>query len=318
MKYQRGFTILEIFISLALGLVLFSGVMSIFVGMYSTSDTTTRYGSMQETGRITISLLTDDLMRQGFWGELAMPLSNSNLLAVPAAPSSECRGGGINNGTFPGNIGTFRAIWGATPLNSAMMGCINDAKQGSDILQLKRAVALPTVGALDDDRYYLTTNMNAGQIFDGENTPPVINNSQTWEYQHHIYYVSDDTLAGSSNVVPTLNLISLANSMWNQPLIDGVEMIRFLYGIDSDGNGNVDSFVSANNVTDAIWDGASSAKIRAVKVYVLVRDIELDPTYTNDTVYRLGDVNFNAAGDNYRRMLFSSTITLHNGDVRVW
>lgn len=318
MMYQRGFTILEILISLSLGLLLFAGVMSVFSGMYATSDTTTRYGAMQETGRITISLLTDDLMRQGFWGELAMPLSTSNLIAVPPAPANECEGHGINNGTFPKNIGTFRSIWGTTPSTASTMECIDDAKLNSDILQLKRAVAIPAAGALEDERYYLTTNMNAGQIFDGEDAPPVINNSQTWEYQHHVYYVSEDALAGSSNVVPTLNLISLANSMWNQPLIDGVEMIRFLYGIDSDGNGNVDSFVSADNVTNAIWDGASNAKIRAIKVYVLVRDIELDPNYTNDTVYRLGDVNVDGGGDNYRRMLFSSTVTLHNGDVRVW
>ncbi len=55
-------------ISLAVGLVLFAGVMSIFVGMRTTTAETTGYGELQENGRFAISVLSDDLLRQNFWG----------------------------------------------------------------------------------------------------------------------------------------------------------------------------------------------------------------------------------------------------------
>lgn len=73
MTKQNGFTIVEILISLTIGLFLFSGISLVFVGMRSTSAETSSYGEMQETGRIAISILSDDLMRQGFWGICQCP-----------------------------------------------------------------------------------------------------------------------------------------------------------------------------------------------------------------------------------------------------
>ncbi len=317
MKKQRGFTLLEIFITLTIGLVLFAGVLSVFVGMKSTVKVTSSYGGMQETGRFAISVLTDDLMRQGFWGDMVMPMTRSNLLGVPAvAPVGECIGEGINNRTFPLALGHYRTIWGRVVTAANNMSCITDAKIGSDILQLKRAISSEETGALNANRYYLVTNLTTGQIIDGGTAVPTINNSKNWEFQHHVYYVSEQTVG--SNKIPTLNLISLANTMSNQPLIDGVEQIKFMYGVDSNLNGVVNAFISANNMTQAFWDNENNSRIIAVKMYVLVRDILPDNSYTNSTTYQLGDTTFTAPGDNYRRMLFSSTVTLHNGDVEIW
>ena len=51
-------------------------------------------------------------MRQGFWGEMPTALSSSNLLDVADVPTEECTGEGINNGSFPTNVGQFRSLWG--------------------------------------------------------------------------------------------------------------------------------------------------------------------------------------------------------------
>ena len=92
-----------------------------------------------------------------------------------------------------------------------------------------------------------------------------------------------------------------------------------MYGVDINNDGIVNTFVEADDMTQGYWDGEFSAKIRAVKVFVLVRDIYPDSKYTNNNTYFLGgDNTFSADGDNYRRILFSSTISLHNGDVEVW
>lgn len=323
MKKQQGFTLLEIFVSLSVGLVLLGGVLSVFVGMKGTSKITTSYGNMQETGRFAISILTEDLMRQGFWGDMTMALSRSSLQSVPGDPVGECKGEGINNGSFPLAAGHFRTIWGVTATSATVINnCITDAKISSDVLQLKRVVTTNEVGALDVNNYYLVTNLTEGSIIDGGDTPPVINNSRTWEYQHHLYYVSESTIG--SNKIPTLNMITLANTMSNQPLIDGVEMIRFMYGVDSNSDGVVNAFISAGNMTQGFWDNENSlltgdtSKIIAVKMFVLVRDIQPDNKYTNSISYQLGDFTFTAQGDNYHRTLFSSMVTLYNGDVDVW
>lgn len=323
MYKHKGFTIVEILISLSIGLFLLSGVSLVFVGMRTTTAETSSYGNLQETGRLAISVLSDDLMRQGFWGDLPTTLNVSNISGViPAAPANECTGDGINNGTFPSALGTFRTIWGKTADSLNEMGCINNAKIGSDILQIKRVVSNPVPGALPADRYYLVANLSQGQIITSAGPVPVIDNSRTWEYQHHVYFVSEDS--AGSEVIPVLNLRQLANTMASQPLIDGVEMFRVMYGVDTNLDGAVNAFIPADNMTQALWDSELNAvtgtntRIIAAKIYVLVRDLLPDQKYTNSTTYQLGDINFIAPNDNYRRMLFSSTVSLYNGDVEIW
>ena len=111
-------------------------------------------------------------------------------------------------------------------------------------------------------------------------------------------------------------------------LIDGIEMIRFMYGVDTDvdidtndyltgdGDGIVDAFISADNMTPALWSNNNS-RILAVKVFVLVRDIMPDNKYSNTNTYILGDRPF-TFNDNYRRLLFTSTVTLDNARVKTW
>ena len=114
MNNQRGFTLVEIFISLAVGLALFAGILSVFVGIKTTTQETATYGELQENGRFALSVLSDDLSKQNFWGDFTGTLDRSMLNAVPGAPAIECVGDGLNNGTFPAAIGHFRTLWGQT------------------------------------------------------------------------------------------------------------------------------------------------------------------------------------------------------------
>ncbi|MCH2057742.1 MAG: PilW family protein [Thalassotalea sp.] len=325
MNNQKGFTLLELFIAMTMGLVLFAGVMSVFVGMRTTSDETSRYGVMQEKGRFVISILSEDLMRQGFFGDLMVPPSTSVLTSLPAAPVGDCTGDGLNNASFPLAVGSYRTLWGETVTSASIMGgCVTNAKTNSDVIQLKRTLSSEHTGARTASRYYLVSNYTEGVIIDDDDAMPVINDSRMFEYQHHIYYVQEETRG--NDVVPMLYTRTLSANMQSQPLVDGIERIRFMYGVDTDLDGYVNAFFSADDMNSsgggagALWDNASS-QILAVKMYVLVRDLFADADYTNSTVYQMGAGNdglFTAPDDNYRRMLFSSTVSLYNGDVKVW
>jgi len=338
---QQGFSLLEIFIALSIGLVLFAGVLSVFVGLRTTVSETSSYGEMQENGRFAISVLTDDLLRQGFWGDLPSAMDAGVLENNPPIATGDCNVTGTNNGSFPQAVGHFRTIWGTTLASAAAMNCITDALPGTDLILVKRVISLPVTppvvaASLDANRYYLMSSPNSAEIFAGNGVIPTIPNSQTWEYQNHIYYIKNDTQG--SNTVPVLMQGRLTNSdpaINFQPLIDGIEMMSFWYGIDSDtdvdtndydigtgpGDGVIDAFIPARNMTQALWDNEGS-RILAVKVFILVRDILPDPKYTNNNTYQLGGSTaadqFSAGGDNYRRLLFTSTVSLQNAKVKVW
>ena len=325
----KGFTLVELMISLSIGLVLFAGVMSVFVGMRSTTAETSSYGELQENGRFAISVLTDDLFRQNFWGDLSGTFSQNSLIAIPAAPTDDCVGDGVNNATFPQAIGPFRTLWGKTIVAGALkpLSCLTMATNtrimvGSDVIQLKRVISNP-VAATSAENYYLSANLATGGVFAHGAAVPAIDNSRLWQYQHHVYYVREEAVG--NEYIPVLMQGRLANfSMDFSPIIDGIERIRFMYGVDTDidptlpGYGIVDAFISAKNMTQALWDNAGGSRVLAVKVFVLARGIRPDNKYTNNNSYQLGDDLPFTPNDNYRRLLFSSTVTLYNNSVGSW
>ncbi len=323
-KYQQGFSLVEIFISLSVGLVLFAGVLSVFVGMRTTTSETTSMGTLQENARFALSVLTDDLLREGFWGGMSQHLTASSLVNIPGQPANDCEGGGLNNASFPKEQGHFRSIWGMTTTTVNALGCINDAVIGSDVLQIKRVLSRAVIGNTDVNLYYLNTNASAGTLFSGvgAGTPPEVNNGQIWEYQHHVYYINNEIQGDALIPVLRQGRLSANNGMRFQPLIEGIEMIRFMYGVDTDNDGAVNAFISADNMTPAFWDKNNNTNILAVKIYVLARDILPDMKYQNMNTYQLGDlaVDFitDGVGDNYRRLLVTSTVTLYNSRIDTW
>jgi len=325
----KGFTLVELMISLSIGLVIFAGVISVFVGMRTTTAETSSYGELQENGRFALSVLTDDLLRQNFWGDLSGSFSQNSLIAIPAQPDNSCVGEGVNNATFPQAIGPFRTLWGQTIIAGALnpLGCFTMPANtrtmiGSDVIQLKRVIANP-VAAVTAGNYYLISNLTSGGVFAAGAVVPAINNARLWQYQHHIYYVREVSVG--DYFVPVLMQGRLANLNMNfAPIIDGIERIRFMYGVDTDtdptiaGYGMVDAYISATNMTQSLWDNAGGSRVLAVKIFVLARGIRPDNKYTNNNSYQLGDDIPFAPNDNYRRLLFSSTVTLYNNSVESW
>jgi type IV pilus assembly protein PilW len=312
---QKGFTLLEILISLSVGIILVGGVMSAFVGMRTTSAETSSIGELQENGRFALNILTDDLLRQDFWGDYTGTFDLASLSVSPDADSlsNDCNGEGLNNSTFPRATGHFRTLWGETAATSSVIDCIDDAKIGSDVLQLKRVISSP-VTTTTANNYYLATNMNTGVVFTGTAIPEV-DNSQVWEYQHHVYYVKEETVNGVT--FPVLMQGRLTTDMTFGPIIDGVEMIRFMYGIDTTGDGIINAYISADDVTEDQWDNADDINILAVRIFVLTRSVRRDFDYSNTNTYLLGDLEV-TMDDNYRRLLLSTTVTLYNAEVDSW
>lgn len=320
LKTNAGFSLVELMVAMSLGLFLVAGVLSVFVNVRTTTEETSSFGELQENGRFALSLLSEDLLRQDFWGDYTGTFDLASLNgSAPAAPANDCVGEGINNRTFPLANGNFRTLWGITAVEANPLGCFANSAPafvGSDIIQIKRTVTDASIaGALNANNYYLITNLSDGQVFLGTAAIPDIDNSRIWEYQHHVYYVTEQS-QGDYNV-PVLMQGRLTNTMSFAPVVDGIEYIRFMYGVDTDDDGVVNSYLSAGNMTQGYWNNASNTNIIAVKVYVLARGIAPDPDYSNTNTYKLGDLDI-VVNDNFRRMLFTSTVTLFNARVDSW
>lgn len=325
MNKQQGFSLFEIIVGLTVGLFLIAGVLSVFSSMKLSAKKINLYGELQENGRLAMNLLTNDLMHQSFWGNFAGELNYSVLQSVPNALSGDCIGEGVNNRTFPQENGHFRTLWGETLTTKSTLECINNAKVGSDIIQLKRVLTSP-VGStnLNNDRFYLIANVFSGAIFDGDSEVPNIDDGVIWEYQHHIYYVREDTIAGEKVPILMRGRLDSDNKPFHfSTILDGIEYLHFIYGVDANNDGSVNAFLSANEMTDQYWDSESGAHVSSITVYILVRELVADKQYENLNTYYLGDlalsfIDKNGKGDNYHRLLLTSTIHLPNSGVDTW
>lgn len=89
------------------------------------------------------------------------------------------------------------------------------------------------------------------------------------------------------------------------PVINEIENLRFLYGVDISGSGGVDYYVPAGQVTN--WDQVASLRIGLVAA----TPNTINPTLDTTTYDVLGNT-FNPVDDRRSRRLYSMIIALRN------
>jgi type IV pilus assembly protein PilW len=136
-----------------------------------------------------------------------------------------------------------------------------------------------------------------------------------WPYIHQVFYVSQQQYEGKQ--IPVLmrkRLVRQASgllAMDTAAVVDGVEMLVFEFGIDSNFDGQTDYFAPASQVEAAVWQ-QSGGRVVQLRYFVLIRSLTPDPSYTNQQRYRLGHREFSAPADQFRRLLLSSAVTFYH------
>jgi type IV pilus assembly protein PilW len=90
-----------------------------------------------------------------------------------------------------------------------------------------------------------------------------------------------------------------------EEIADGVDTMQVLYGIDSDLDGSVDEYETADGVAD--W-----AEVAAVRVGLLMRSPEEYGTEIDDATYDVNGTTFDPVDDRRIRQVFTTTIGLRN------
>ncbi|WP_282560199.1 PilW family protein [Motilimonas cestriensis] len=318
---QRGFGIIEWMIGMTIGLFLIGGITAVFVQSRAGSQNTNQMGELQETGRIALQLISQDLRQVGFWGVATSNVMtrlnatiNNEVITPTLSSGSDCTDD-LGGGSFPEDSIQFRQFWSfEIPQLSSLnyMRCIIDddpdsqLKRGTDVIALKRLMGkrepIPAAGTVTADSPYLLVGSHSkAVIFASGSTPPSdpsFTGSDAWQYLHHVYFL-DRSLSTNT---PRLRRMSLNNSgMTLEPiLLSGVEDMQLLYIVE-EANGNT------NYQTSAL----SNDKVIGVEVFILVRALEESKRYLNQNTYTLADKTI-TVNDNFRRLLVSSVISFSN------
>ena len=310
-----GFSLIELLISLTLGLALLGGVVAI-VGNTSRSHTELERNSRQvESGRYALQTLGDDIRHAGFFdqfynytppGTLPLPCTAGTSATVLAQLKTDM---GL---PIQGAAGASTA---PAPFTTT---CLPNYKPNTDVIAIRRLSTVVTPpGAMVANQIYVQAHWDAVKFDLGSNTGSFtfkkkdnVTPSDLREYLVRVYYISTcSKCSETKDEIPTLYRAELRAGTWNfLPIAEGIENMQLRYGLDADANGRPDDtglVAAPASVTD--WSNAMT-----VEVNLLARNLEPSPKYVNNKTYILGDVSVAAPGDAYRRRNFTSTVIAAN------
>ena len=162
-------------------------------------------------------------------------------------------------------------------------GCISDRKAGTAVVVTRRASADTTPPASATGAYFLQASKC------GADPVPWVYSSDPGSFTLHkldcvtiadiregvvrSYYISTCNECGS-DTTPTLKRAELIGTqMTITPLVEGVENLQLLYGFDTDGDGNPDTYrATLSGVVGAADNDWSN--VVSVKLYVLARSTD--------------------------------------------
>jgi len=301
---SSGFTILELLISMVLGLLVIGSMIALFTTGKRAYQDNDRLARLQENGRTALYFIADDLRHANFWGPVIQP----SMLSIEYSSSGDCK-------TWGYDLSDDYVIGSDSPaavVSAENLTCLNNIyDSGSAIVGIKRVSSGPVAWSnIANDEVFLRSNSVGGTLWKkGEVAGSGVATSapgsvySDWLYQPKIYFVGQNSNCDNSGAgTPTLCVIegdSLLSTVL--PLVEGVEVFHIEYGIDNDADGSPDAYQTQ----------ASSTAVTA-KIYVLLQELSIDPFYTDTTSYVLGSKTVAAANDNYHRALFSTTVLLQN------
>jgi len=326
---QRGMSLVELMVAMAIGLFLLAGAITVFGktrDLYRTNDTASR---LQETARYAMSTIEADLRMANYWGlmsradlvengpalDLANPPDVDPAYTLPADLSG-----------FAATINSCGAMW-AVKLPAYVeatddaygLGCaeFDTAMGGADTLTIRRAstdmIPDAQLGA-NNGRIKIRSSRVQGSLFGGTALPGGLAGaeSETRALVAHGYYV--DQASEMDPGMPSLRRKQLdydgaAPVILDREVVPGVEDLQVEFGADLDNDQNADYFVQPGTAIPA------GDQIVAVRVWLLVRGEQGEAGFVDNRTYDYASRTGAAAitpNDPFRRVLVSKTIALRN------
>jgi len=301
---QRGFSLVELMVAVALLAVLMAGLVELFVSNSRNANATASLSRIQETGRTALQLLTADIRRAGYFGGNAISTSFGGSLGE-AAPAGTC----VANTTAWGRM-VRQPTFGIndTKPRAAGYACILDSEYlRGDVLTVRYTPSqLVAAGAMVAKMPYLRASIVEGKIFAGENEGNAGNQvtdlgAREYALAAHTYYIGPTGRFCQGVAIPALwrKSIGVVGLPVSSELLAGVEHMQFKYQV---GN----QYVDADDIAD--W-----TTVDAVETTVLVRSECPENGFVNSRTFAMGDLGA-AYGptDGFRRQVYTGLTWVRN------
>lgn len=315
MRYMRhraiaGFSLIEMMVAMAIGVVILLAVSEVFINNNRTRTEIENTTRQIENGRYAMQLLESELSNAGFFGEAGKQSFPATLWRCPKTEAQLRDAMGV-------------PVYGQNNINSGSQpSCLTDYKFGNDYLAVRRsstcAVGSSGCDAFKSSYFHIQVSAcnssNPGQV--------LVKSSQTaltamsrkcvstvkapiYRFLSRLYYISES----DALVVAEMGNPAAASPYSVTSLVDGIERLHLQYGLDNDGDGEVDSFKSTPSGDE--WED-----VIAVRIWLLARNLKETPGYTDNRSYVLANEAAYTPADGFKRQLYTSTVRLNNSAGR--
>ena len=318
LRAQRGMTLIELMVGLTLGLIVVSSLLLVLAHASTRGQDLQRASIQIENGRYVAELFREDLRMAGFYGETSV----AGALYTQPDPCALVPVGW--NGaplTFPAPVQGYGA--------ADVLPCLANRRANTDALVIRHVgvdVVDPATIAGGNNQFYVQYSYCVSDVFSPRlvfsanrsdftlknRACSAVNNVRS--YVSRIYYVADCNRCGAGgDTTPTLKRVDLVgNTLVTTPLAEGIEMLRFEYGFDVDGDGSPDSYLTA---LGALGPTSAWSNVVALKAHFITRSLDkvIADNIASAQDFQLGGIGaVSTPNDGYTRKAYSSAIRLVN------
>ena len=325
-KPASGFTLVELMVSILIGLILLAVMGLAFLSNKQSYRAQDSSAQMQENGRYAIEVLTRDIRLAGYWGGFEHKVDSGKIIFPTGTIDPTTFGCDATNWAKMAS----QRIYGLNDTNNdtsvtgnySAATCIPALPNGDVIVVRHASPNTFTTAELKTDGLYLKSDIDEMALFTGI-TPPTeaklgtpFQDPNTLQRVIANAYFLGNSLVVCSDGGPTpggpllgLKRIGSTNATPVGPreeIIGGVEDFQVMYGVDNTNDGTADLYVNASALVD--WPNVVS-----VRIWLLLRAACGESGYANTSTYtNPSGVATTIASDSIRRQVFTTTIFLRN------
>ena len=224
MKSQRGLSLIELLISMFIGLFLLAGITSSYIHSKKSSVYQDQYSLIEDNGRIALEIMSQTIQHTGYGSNRAIPITPSKFIQTRPV-SRTCSGTDtsvLDSLDFPDDS-TFDSVDG----DSIGVIYLGDSDISTDCTG-RTLPANCQIGSAN------TTNSEAAKIYS-------------------TFYLDEDR--------DTLMCVGSRDSV-EHVIADGIENMQILYGVNTDDSSDrsVERYVNADDMA-GLWNNVSSIQI---------------------------------------------------------
>ena len=292
-----GFTLIELMISMAIGLVIIAAASVILISSSASRRQVELSADVIENGRYGLDMLSQQLSQTGFYGTLAIPSGTTidlcstdpavwtNSLATYAVGLNNTQADPACLARKPGTDAIFTQRASTCTVSEAGTGCSEDA--GNAYLQVSECgdeySATPFVVA----RGNAATFTLQTKACDGTR-------ATKRKLIRRFFYIDTADVLSYVDITPVGLTAPVA-------VVENIEQMQIEYAVDTNSVGSPESFTP----TPADW-----SLVIGVRVWLLARSTDTSPNAKNASTFQMSDttVDVPAASANLKRRVYSTYI----------